>query len=591
MKFEIFKFLPYLAVLLTFKTCVSSYESHQYCIIGAGPGGLQMAYFLDSTGRDYVVFERNSKAGEKNVEFNWRHDWNSLLSHDESLVMGRYSDEYFPHADDLVTYFNDYADKLKLRIKYNTEVSNISEIKEANSTQNVFEMNDSEGNLYRCNVTIVSTGISLANIPKGAIGIDNAVGYESMSMNLTTYEGKDVLILGQGNSALEIAKFISPVANKIHLVGRNGLRQSWSTHYVGDVRGINRDFLDGMQLRFMDSIAYIEAQNIVFKKTLKNKIGLKLRDPFSKRVIGKGQNNNILRNEYDHIIRCLGFQFDDSIFNGSTKPFRLKDDLSKYPFLRDSYESVNVPNMYFAGSLAHSRDYRKSSGGFIHGFRYSIRALHQMLEWKYHGNPWPSSRLSTDALLYKILKRINEASGIYQMFGAFADIIVIDENGSHYYLEDVPIHIIPKLEERTGVPIQKKMFVLTFEYGKKFTGERTDTLSPGRIHINWTEAHKCNFIHPKIYYYEEPVTALETSGALPPPTKLHHVVEDFLTHWDKIGSHIIPIKRFLANMLKEDFNNYYADSCFEMMMLHKSAPPGCYRGQFMSRHPVFYLGF
>ena len=38
------------------------------------------------------------------------------------------------------------------------------------------------------------------------------------------------------------------------------------------------------------------------------------------------------------------------------------------------------------------------------------RALHQILEWKYHGIHWPSTRHTTDGLLYKIIKRINEAS-------------------------------------------------------------------------------------------------------------------------------------------------------------------------------------
>ena len=36
--------------------------------------------------------------------------------------------------------------------------------------------------------------------------------------------------------------------------------------------------------------------------------------------------------------------------------------------------STKVKNLYFAGTPMHGRDYRKSSGGFIHGFRYLIRA-------------------------------------------------------------------------------------------------------------------------------------------------------------------------------------------------------------------------
>jgi len=32
----------------------------QYCIIGAGPGGLQMAYFLQQSNRDYIIYEKGT---------------------------------------------------------------------------------------------------------------------------------------------------------------------------------------------------------------------------------------------------------------------------------------------------------------------------------------------------------------------------------------------------------------------------------------------------------------------------------------------------------------------------------------------------
>lgn len=39
----------------------------------------------------------------------------------------------------------------------------------------------------------------------------------------------------------------------------------------------------------------------------------------------------------------------------------------KYPAMKDSWASVNVENMYFAGTLQHVHDFKKSAGGFIHG--------------------------------------------------------------------------------------------------------------------------------------------------------------------------------------------------------------------------------
>lgn len=35
----------------------------EYCVLGAGPAGLQMGHFLSKANRDYVILERNSGPG------------------------------------------------------------------------------------------------------------------------------------------------------------------------------------------------------------------------------------------------------------------------------------------------------------------------------------------------------------------------------------------------------------------------------------------------------------------------------------------------------------------------------------------------
>ena len=45
---------------------VSSFElkeSYQYCIVGGGPGGLQLGHYMQLAKRDYVLFERTANAG------------------------------------------------------------------------------------------------------------------------------------------------------------------------------------------------------------------------------------------------------------------------------------------------------------------------------------------------------------------------------------------------------------------------------------------------------------------------------------------------------------------------------------------------
>ena len=54
-------------------------------------------------------------------------------------------------------------------------------------------------------------------------------------------------------------------------------------------------------------------------------------------------------------------------------PSHPKDIEFKYPQIDHSYESVDYPGLYYAGTATHSLDWRKSAGGFIHGFRYTGR--------------------------------------------------------------------------------------------------------------------------------------------------------------------------------------------------------------------------
>jgi len=78
-----------------------------------------------------------------------------------------------------------------------------------------------------------------------------------------------------------------------------------------------------------------------------------------------------------------------------------------------------IAGLYFAGTVAHGRDWRKAAGGFIHGFRYTAQALFHVLEARQHGMTWPSEEMPFDVgrALGMARSRINEASSLYQMFG------------------------------------------------------------------------------------------------------------------------------------------------------------------------------
>jgi len=112
--------------------------------------------------------------------------------------------------------------------------------------------------------------------------------------------------------------------------------------------------------------------------------------------------------------------------------------------MNGQYESINVKNLFFAGTLSHGKDFRRSAGGFIHGFRYTARALSRILEERYEQQAWPaiSEPSCTQDAVARVatwmLDRINTASGPYQMVGFLGDGVVLHPNGSMTCLEEVP---------------------------------------------------------------------------------------------------------------------------------------------------------
>lgn len=241
-------------VALGVSPCKADIEYHDYIVIGAGPAGLQMGFFLDRAGRDYIVLERNGVAGsfftvyprhgqiisinkrhtgKTNVEFNLRHDWNSLITTtdqrsqpggnsssssrnaDDSQSLkrfGGYSRRMFPHRSDLVRYFNDFAANASLRIRYNTDVVNISRLAASENMANTtasarmlkheprFTMNDQHGNTYQCHTLLVGTGMWKPNMPP-IEGEEFIEGYETVNIDPEDFEGQSVLVLGKCASA------------------------------------------------------------------------------------------------------------------------------------------------------------------------------------------------------------------------------------------------------------------------------------------------------------------------------------------------------------------------------------------------------
>ncbi len=510
-----------------------------YLVIGAGPAGLQLGYLLHRSGRNYRILEagetpgtffrtfprhrtlisNNKKhTGWDDPELNLRMDWNSLLSDDPKLLFTHYSDRYFPPADLMVQYLTDFANATDLRITCGARVVEVARPEPGGP----FRVTDEQGRTYDAKRVIAATGFTRPNVPP-IPGIETADLYGDVSVDPADFTDQRVLIIGMGNSAFETADNLIETAAVIHVAGRHGVKLAWRTHFVGHLRAVNNNFLDSYQLKAQNAILDGEIRRIERRDdgTYLVTVAFARADEVTKDI------------PYHRVIVATGFRFDPSIFSPECRPELVIDD--RFPALTSAFESVNVPGLYFAGTITQSRDFKKGTSGFIHGYRYGARALHRLLETTYHDTPWPGRDLPADpvALADAVLERVNRSSGLWQQFGVLADVIVPDGRGGHRYLEELPVDL-------SGPPIgDDGHFAITLEYGPDH--DQVDPFDISVTRIRQSDAARADEGH-----YLHPVVRHRRGGEV---LAVHHVTENLENEWTSPEVHVEPLRAFFARVL------------------------------------------
>ena len=504
-------------------------------VIGAGPAGLQLGYFLEKHGASYKILERRASAGQffkqfprhrtlisinkvytgsTDPELNLRWDWNSLLNDGQVQSLREYTTNYWPHADAMIQYLEDFAGRFALAIDYEKDVAEVTKAGR-------FSVRCQDGTTYTCDRLVIATGMFKPFIPD-IEGIEHAEDYTTMSIDPKDFVGQRVLIIGKGNSAFETAENLVGTTTRIHLASPNSLKMAWRTHYVGHLRAINNSFLDTYQLKSQNAL--IDAE-IVSIERRDGCVAVSFRYSHAAAEVESL--------EYDSVLICAGFRFDDSMFSDSCRPRLAIQD--RFPEQTSVWESTNVPSLFFAGVLTHMRDYKKKQSGFIHGFRYNVEFLaRHLLEQQYgHEIEYATLPLDHHAIAQRILSRVNRSSALFQQTGYLGDVIVVGETtGSCRYYEGVPVdHALKKWRDKT-------IFTVTLEFGQELIDAEPDVFALDRVHKHDTEnAHRSLGIHPIIRKFSE-ARLVET----------HHVIEDFLSEWNE-PEHIEPLLAYLEGSL------------------------------------------
>ncbi|GAA2507670.1 FAD-dependent oxidoreductase [Winogradskya humida] len=512
-----------------------------YLIIGAGPAGLQLAALLEADGkRDYLVLEGSDApgaffatyprhrqlisinkphTGTDDPELNLRLDWNSLLSDDPALRFTSYTERYFPDADVMVQYLADFAAKTGVKVRYNTRVTNVAK------RDGVFVVTAGDDS-WQARAVIVATGVS-KTVEPDIPGFELAEGYDVFSTDPRDYLDQKVLILGKGNSAFETADSLMETTTLIHLAGPSSVRMAWRTHYIGHLRAVNNNFLDTYQLKSANAILDGSVKSIE-----RDGDGLKVTFSFSR------VNEVIKELHYDRVLACTGFRFDASIFDESCRPELVIRD--RFPAQTEAWESINVPGLFFAGTLSQERDFKKSTSGFIHGFRYAVRALHKILERRYAQSAWPTEKLDAtpEALTDAIIARVNRTSALWQQFAVLADVVTVDGSGARYH-EEVPVDYFAQTGLFTADHDYEHAFVVTLEYGPDHDQVDPFDITVSRVAQDVVgQAHDAAYLHPVVRYHRE--------GSV---VATHHLAENLENQWDRPAVHVEPLAAFLARCL------------------------------------------
>jgi dimethylaniline monooxygenase (N-oxide forming) len=201
------------------------------CIVGAGSSGIASCQVLNERGIAFDCFEKGSGVGG-----NWRYGndngmssaYRSLFINTSRRLMEYASypmpDHYpdYPHHSQIAAYFDDYVDHFGFRdrIRFNTEVSSVEPV------DGEWEVTLDDGSSQRYEAVFVASGHHWD--PKwpeppfpGEFGGEVLHSHYYREAD-GRFVDKNVLVLGIGNSATDIAVETSRVSKMTYLAMRRG---------------------------------------------------------------------------------------------------------------------------------------------------------------------------------------------------------------------------------------------------------------------------------------------------------------------------------------------------------------------------------
>jgi putative flavoprotein involved in K+ transport len=177
-------------------------ETHEIVVVGGGSAGLAAAALLRGRGLNPVVLEAGPEPGAA-----WRGRYDRLRLHTPRLLSGlpgmRIPRRFgrWVARDDLIEYLRRYAERHDLDVRTGARVERIDRDGDG------WRLEVSQGPV-RTETVVVATGYNGAPfVPEwpGREGFAGELIHSSQYVNPMPFRGRDVLVVGAGNSGAEIA--------------------------------------------------------------------------------------------------------------------------------------------------------------------------------------------------------------------------------------------------------------------------------------------------------------------------------------------------------------------------------------------------
>ncbi|OAS84054.1 flavin-containing monooxygenase [Metabacillus litoralis] len=234
-------------------------------VIGAGQAGLASAFHLQNHGLRYLVLQ-----GDDQTTGSWSKYYDSLTlfspARYSSLPGLRFpgNQSRYPSKEEVISYLNEYTKHFNFNIRTGEKVTNVQKV------GGLFEIVTAKGNVFYAKTLISATGaFANPNLPRieGSECFKGKIIHSSEYKNVEEYKNQRVVVVGGGNSAMQIAYELAKVSN-VTIASRKPISfipqrlLGKDIHFWLKVTGIDTQFYGrkfSMNTSVMDTGIYKEA--------------------------------------------------------------------------------------------------------------------------------------------------------------------------------------------------------------------------------------------------------------------------------------------------------------------------------------------